>query len=67
VAVDYVVSKAEVSSLYKKGYLQEHLSGLDFTNSDVYVCGQENACLELVSTVKQTAPANCNFFIEGFH
>ena len=67
VQVSYVVSKPKNESLFKKGYVQNHLDGLDFNESDVYVCGQESACAELVQKVKDTAPTDCQFFVEGFH
>jgi NAD(P)H-flavin reductase len=67
VQVSYVISKPEEISLHKKGYLQDNIDGLDFNESDVYVCGQEAACNELVKKIKDAKPVDCNFFIEGFH
>lgn len=63
----YIVSQSSEDSKFKKGYIQEHVSGLDFNNSDVYVCGQEVACNALIEKVKITNPKNCNLFIEAFH
>jgi ring-1,2-phenylacetyl-CoA epoxidase subunit PaaE len=65
--VEHIISdKAELST-YKKGYIQDHVGGYDFTNSDVYVCGQEAACNGLVDAVKATNPNDVSFFVEGFH
>jgi aquacobalamin reductase/NAD(P)H-flavin reductase len=67
VQVTYVVSTASANPKYKTGYIQHHLAAYNFDNSDVYVCGQEKACDDLVNTVKQHNPSNCHFFVEGFH
>lgn len=67
IKVSYVISKPEEMSSLKKGYLQDHIDGLDFNGSDVYVCGQESACNSLVQKIKDTSPTDCDFFIEGFH
>jgi NAD(P)H-flavin reductase len=67
VKITYVVSQSSETTSFKKGYIQDHIDGLDFSKSDVYVCGQESACNELVEKIKTTAPIECNFFIEGFH
>lgn len=67
VHVTYIVSNRDEVSEYKKGYIQDNLTDLNFSNADVYVCGQEVACNALVDTVKKTNPINCNFFVEGFH
>jgi NAD(P)H-flavin reductase len=63
----YVVSQPNTDSEFKEGYIQDHVEGLNFNNSDVYVCGQEIACNALVEKVKITNPKNCNLFIEAFH
>lgn len=67
VRVEYIVSNQDSGLLYKKGYIQDHIGHLDFTNGDIYVCGQEVACAALIETVKKTNPKNCHFFVEGFH
>ncbi len=67
VKVTYVISQPKEFSQFKKGYIQNNVDGLDFSESDVYVCGQEDACNELVQKIKETLPINCDFFIEGFH
>lgn len=67
VSVMHVVSQPAKDSDLPKGYIQDHLSGFNFNNADVYVCGQEAACNALVETVKATNPTDCSFFIEGFH
>lgn len=68
VQVAYVVSTPRAAnSLYPHGYIQHHLTGLHFDDADVYVCGQEEACQQLVEAIQHTAPHNCDYFIEGFH
>lgn len=49
------------------GYIQEHIADMNFNSSDVYVCGQEQACNDLVEKIRATQPADCAFFVEGFH
>jgi len=65
--LSYVVSQPQPDSPYKKGYMQEHLGGMDFSNADVYVCGQTVACDALIAEVKKTNPTDCTFFVEAFH
>lgn len=67
ISVTHVVSQLPEGATLPKGYIQDHIDGFDFNNSDVYVCGQEKACDELVQKVKLTNPDDCSFFIEGFH
>lgn len=66
-SITHVVSRGTEHSPFPKGYIQNHINNFDFNNSDVYVCGQESACNDLVDKVKQMQPTNCNFLIEGFH
>lgn len=65
--VTYVVSEADLDSVYLQGYIQDHIKEINFDNSDVYVCGQEVACSALVSTVKNSQPTNASYFVEAFH
>ena len=67
ILVKHVVSQLPEGSAIPKGYIQDHIEGLDFNNSDVYVCGQEVACNALVEKVKSTNPTDCSFFVEAFH
>ncbi len=67
ISVLHVVSKPNIGSNTPKGYIQDHIENLDFNNSDVYICGQEKACNDLVEKIKLKQIENCNFFIEGFH
>ncbi len=67
VTVTYVVSDKDNAGDCPSGYIQDHLDGLDFNDSDVYVCGQKVACDGLLEKVKSTNPENCNFFVEDFH
>jgi ring-1,2-phenylacetyl-CoA epoxidase subunit PaaE len=67
ISVDYIVSRPVENTEFKKGYIQNYISHHDFNNADVYVCGQESACNELVEKVKASNPTSCQFFVEGFH
>lgn len=67
ISVTHVVSRPKDNSNLPKGYIQDHIESLNFSNSDVYVCGQESACNELVEKIKSIQPTDTNYFIEGFH
>jgi NAD(P)H-flavin reductase len=67
ITVTYVVSQSLPGSTYKVGYIQDHIDTLDFSNSLVYVCGQEIACQTIVEKIKSKRPKHCQIFIEGFH
>ena len=62
-----VVSKGDLESKIQVGHIQDFISDFDFNDSDVYVCGQEKACNDLVLKVNSLNHSNCNFFVEGFH
>ena len=63
----YIVSNPNEESSFPKGYIQNYIDDLDFNNSDVYVCGQEVACHDLIEKVKSKNPTDCEFFVEAFH
>ncbi len=63
----HIVSRSENRPEILQGYIQDHIQDLDFNDSDVYTCGQEEACNDLVKKIKEKEPANCEFFVEGFH
>lgn len=65
--VRYVLSQPHTDTTHRSGYLQNHISDLDFTDADVYVCGQEIACEALIAAVELSKPLSCHHFIEGFH
>ncbi len=67
ITVRHVLSQTTEGGQYRKGYIQDHIDGIDFNNSDVYTCGQEVACTALVKKIKAQNPKNCTFFIEAFH
>ncbi|MFM2381962.1 MAG: hypothetical protein RLZZ76_729 [Candidatus Parcubacteria bacterium] len=67
VEVRHVVSQPATKGIFREGYIQDHLGGLDFSNADVYACGQEVACNSLTERIKEQNPTSCNFFIEAFH
>lgn len=66
-SITYVISQPSSQHSYASGYIQDHISNYDFSNSDIYICGAEIACNALSETIKKDSPVNCNFFIEGFH
>lgn len=67
VTLRHTISNPGSNNPHLVGYIQDNLSGFDFNNADVYVCGQEAACEALVETVKKQNPQNCQYFVEGFH
>jgi ring-1,2-phenylacetyl-CoA epoxidase subunit PaaE len=67
IEVEYVVSRPKEDSAFKKGYVQNHIEGRDFNNCSVYICGQENACTQLVQKIKESNPTDCTFLVEAFH
>lgn len=67
IEVRHVISQPAVVGIFREGYIQDHIGGIDFNNADVYACGQEVACDGLVAKIKEQNPEDCNFFIEAFH
>lgn len=66
VSVTYVITDPGEDTTYPRGYIQNHLSGLDFNDADIYVCGQTVACDALIETVRQSGAIDFNTFIESF-
>lgn len=66
VNIQYVVSD-QTQTVYPVGYIQDHLSECDFSDSDVYICGQTVACEALKQKINDPKRNNCRFFIEDFH
>jgi ring-1,2-phenylacetyl-CoA epoxidase subunit PaaE len=67
VEIRYAISQPEVHTGFRKGYIQDNIEGIDFSDADVYACGQEKACTSLVEKIKAQNPTNCSLFIEAFH
>ena len=67
VKVLHVISKPTETCALAKGYIQDNIEQFDFNNSDVYVCGQDSACNQLVEKIKEKNPVGVNYLIEGFH
>jgi len=67
ISVTYVVSRIHDGAKIPNGYIQDHIDGFDFNNSDVYICGGEASCNDLTNKIKSMNHDNCNFFIESFH
>ena len=66
VTVKYVVSDTN-QTIYPDGYIQNHISGYDFNNADIYICGQGMACTALQTAIANQRPHDYHFFIEDFH
>jgi len=66
-SVLHVVTAKTEGSKKPQGFIQDHIGNFDFNDSDVYICGQEVACNDLVGKIKSLNHVGCNFFIEGFH
>jgi len=66
IKIDYILSRPEKKER-KKGYVQDHISEYDFSNSDIYLCGQEKACNELLEKINSAKPTNIKTFVEAFH
>lgn len=67
VTVRYVVSEPQDPAYPYIGYIQNHVNDFDFTNADIYLCGQEEACTALKETITAKNPQNTTFFTEAFH
>lgn len=67
VTVRHVISQPSVQGIFREGYIQDHIESVDFNDTDVYVCGQQIACDQLVEKINAQNPSNCTFFIEAFH
>ncbi|MCR4274921.1 MAG: hypothetical protein NUW02_02630 [Candidatus Campbellbacteria bacterium] len=68
VSYTYTISRpSEHTPLKHTGHIQDHIKNLQFDISDVYVCGQEKACNDLVEKIQMTKPEDCVFFVEAFH
>lgn len=66
--VRYVLSKPDnEDDEYLHGYIQDNVSGFDFSNADIYICGQGDACHALEHTIKEMNPVHAEFFVEDFH
>ena len=67
-SVRYVVAHSSDVVYPYIGYAQDFIDDYDFSDSDVYVCGQEVACNALVEKVKSmTKEGDVQFFVEAFH
>jgi NAD(P)H-flavin reductase len=65
--IKYILSKPIDDEFPHKGYIQDFIGNLDFSNSSVYICGQDKACQELKEKIMSSNPDNVQFLIEGFH
>lgn len=66
-SVTHVISRPRAETNALKGHIQDHISNLNFSDSDIYMCGQESACNDLMERIKLTNPTDSSFFVEGFH
>lgn len=67
VSTRFVISNPADPTYPYKGYVQDFIEGLNFDDSDIYMCGRENACKSLVEKIKETEPKDASFFVESFH
>lgn len=67
VSVRYVISDPINPSYPFKGYVQDYIGDLSFTDADIYMCGQEKACNALKEKIMSMNPENVSFFVEAFH
>lgn len=67
VTVRYVVSEPQDPAYPYIGYIQQHIGDFDFTNADIYMCGQEKACSALTEAIKAKNPEDTTLFTEAFH
>ena len=51
----------------RKGYVHEHLDGLTFDGSDVYLCGADVPCELFQKTVAALGATDVRYSIESFH
>ena len=65
VRVRFVVSRPTNSQYPYQGYIQDHVSDLDFSNATAYLCGQGSACETLRHEIRAMAP-DTEFLIESF-
>lgn len=49
-----------------KGYLQDHLDGLDFTDASIYICGSKAATESLRDAIQRTGSSVREFLLEAF-
>ncbi len=66
-SVRYVISDPKDPAYPYVGYIQQHIDDYNFNDSDIYMCGQGNACDALTETIKSKNPQNITFFTEAFH
>lgn len=66
-SVRYVISEPKDPAYPYIGYIQHHIDDFDFTNADIYMCGQGKACEALTETIMLKNPKNITFFTESFH
>ncbi len=66
VTTRFVVSRS-VDPLYPyRGYIQDHVADLDFSDSSVYLCGQGSACATLQESIKASGATDVEFLVESF-
>lgn len=51
----------------RKGFVQDHIDDIDFSNSAVYICGQGEACRSAEAKIREKNPDNCEILVEDFH
>lgn len=64
--VKMVLSQPSDSSYPFKGYVQDHLAGLNFTDASVYICGSKAATESLKDTIQKEGFKVREFLLEAF-
>lgn len=49
-----------------KGYLQDHIDGLDFTDASVYICGSKTAAESLKAAIEHEGSSVREYLVEAF-
>lgn len=66
-SVKHVISNPFNEKYHYFGFIQNHISQYNFSDSDIYICGMEQACEDLTKNIQSRGFKNMTFFIEGFH
>ena len=65
-SVKMVLSQPSDVAYPFKGYLQDHLGGLDFTDASIYICGSKAAAESLRDTIQKKESKVREFLLEAF-
>lgn len=66
VTTRYIVSDPIDPTYPYTGYIQDHIEDFDFTDSTVYICGQDKACTALRAKIEEKGVTGIQFLTESF-